>query len=398
MKPRSRFALKLLAQLVLVVCALLTTTAARSDSACMSTDLTTRAAAADWTMPVAACISSDVPVSPTPAARPMLVTREKMMASGDAPWRSPSHRHPAGGEPVLGDGEFFEQRVDATLPAVGPSFEFKRTYRSRVSFHGALGHSWDHSYDKRLLGVYGTGSGREWIEPACDHTFDFQDGALNIMHFTRDPASSPQSPLWSAHATGMTLDLYPTTNGDIQYRIHNPDGSAYIFDTTGYLAKIVDVVGNALTFDWAPSGEVLPDAKVYGPPKHLVRVHDGVHTVNYLDDAKAALQCISLGTQCGDATTRPADVLAYFTYTPSSELAAVYHGQGTVGERMVYRSSQPNDLQSYRPTDCLPNAKLTPFCQRFCGTVDPNDATYDDFGHLIRVHKDLLNGTATDTQ
>ena len=339
----------------------------------MSSDLSTRAAAADWSIPVAACMTSDTPIKPMAPARPMLVTREKMMMSGDAPFRSPSRRHPAGGDPVLGDGEFFEQRVDATLAALGPHYEFKRTYRSRVTFKGPLGASWDHSYDKRILGVHGSSNGREWLEPACDKSFDFQDGELNIVHFTRDDASSLYHPLWRAKGMGLTLDLVATTNGDVAYQIHDANGGTLIFDTSGYLAKMVDVVGNALTFDWDLSGEYMPDAVVYGPAKHLVRVHDGKRIVNYIYDAQKALQCVSLGTSCGDATSRPADVLAYFVYNTNHELQTVYHGQGTTGERMVYRSEGPLILLSYYPADCMPNADLAPFCNRLCGTVDANN-------------------------
>ena len=92
-------------QLVLAIGELGSAATARSDSQCMSNDLTPRAAAADWSFPPTSCISSTTPITPAPAARPMLVTREKMMASGNAPYRSPLHLHSFGGDSVLGDSE-----------------------------------------------------------------------------------------------------------------------------------------------------------------------------------------------------------------------------------------------------------------------------------------------------
>lgn len=368
--------MKRFAQLALVVPAFLISTVAHSDTQCLSSDLSTRAVGADWSIPAAACISSDTPVSPAPAPRPMVVTREKMMATGNAPVRSPSHRHPAGGDPVLGDGEFFEQRVDATLGGQGPRYMFKRTYRSRVTFRGGLGHAWDHSYDKRILGVHKSDKTHEWIEPACDNSFDFQDGELNIMHFVRDAAATATHPLWRARGTGLTLDVYPgAPTGVIQWQIHDADGNTMVFDPAGFLASISDAAGNALTFDWGPSPLDAPDLGLYGWPKQLLRVRDGVRTVNYVYTATGNLQCISLGTQCGDETSRPADVLAYVSYTPNQELSVVYHGQATVGERMVYRSSGPMSILNYFPSDCLPSPMLPQYCNRFCGAVDAKDAS-----------------------
>lgn len=368
--------MKRIAQLALFALAVLAATTAYSDD-CLTQDFSTRAAAADWSVPVAACLSSTTPVAPTAAARPMLVTREKLMATGNAPGRSPSHLHPAGGDPVLGDGEFFEQRVDATLAGLGPHYEFRRTYRSRVTFSSQLGPSWDHSYNKRILGIYHHADnigGREYIAPQCDNTFDFQDGELNIVHFTHDARSTATHALWSAHGTGLTLDAYPSP-GDTRWQIHDADGNTLVFDTAGYLSAIVDAAGNQLTFEWGDAFGIFPDVNVYGPPKHIVRVHDGVRTVNYIYKDQTTLQCISLGEQCGDAFGRPADVLAYFDYNKLGELAVVYHGQATRGETMIYRSAQGPKALDYFPVDCLPNATVDQFCSRFCGSVNASDPT-----------------------
>ena len=53
-------------------------------------------------------------------------------------------------DPVIGDGEFFTTVTDLSYPGFGLGFELKRSYRSRTSFAGPLGYSWDHGYDRRL--------------------------------------------------------------------------------------------------------------------------------------------------------------------------------------------------------------------------------------------------------
>jgi hypothetical protein len=142
--------------LLLVLGLSFTAASARSDADCggLTSDYSVRAAASDWTISAGDCSATQTSLAPAP--QPMVVTRQKLVATGGGPYRSPSRRHPAGGDPVLGDGEFYEERIDASLAGLGPHYEFKRTYRSRVNFKGTLGYGWDHSYDKRILGVTST--------------------------------------------------------------------------------------------------------------------------------------------------------------------------------------------------------------------------------------------------
>jgi len=48
-------------------------------------------------------------------------------------------------DPITGDGEFFTTVTDLSYPGFGIKFEFNRSYRSRSTAYGPLGHNWDHS-------------------------------------------------------------------------------------------------------------------------------------------------------------------------------------------------------------------------------------------------------------
>ena len=64
---------------------------------------------------------------------------------------SPNNPHLAADPLLMYNGEFVHTVVDLRIPGRGLPFEFKRTYRSRLSYNGVLGGGWDHSYNRRLI-------------------------------------------------------------------------------------------------------------------------------------------------------------------------------------------------------------------------------------------------------
>ena len=293
----------------------------------------------------------------------MVVTRQKLVATGAGPYRAPSPGHPAGGDPILGDGEFFEQRVDASLAGLGPHYEFKRTYRSRVNFRGTLGYGWDHNYDIRILGVL-TLANDEHIAPYCDNTIDLQDGDLNVIHFTLVPGTTK----YRAPGVSYVLDTFTNENGYIFWRMVDGDGTQYLFDTVGYLSQIRDVVGNTLTFGWeySPSSVTFPDDKLHGRTKRLLTVTDAARTVYYTYDGNDQLECVSLGAAC-------ADPLVKLSYSSHGELEHVYRGgASTPTESYTYRSASIPQFWPvpYFPVDCLPNAAIPDYCHSLCDQPD----------------------------
>src|SRR5262249_41037527 len=87
------------------------------------------------------------------------------------------------GDPVFGDGEFVTAETDVQFPGEGPlAYQFTRSYRSRVGFLGPLGHSWDHNFNKRLVGRNGG------VPNYGDSSITYYDGALHMIVFK--PAST----------------------------------------------------------------------------------------------------------------------------------------------------------------------------------------------------------------
>src|SRR5262249_20224279 len=152
-----------------------------------------------------------------------------------------------------GDGDLFEQRTDMELGGYGLHYEFKRTYRSRVQFQGTLGYSWDHNYNKRMIGPY-----------CLDASYysksggvDYQDGELNIIHFNYSgsarsanglsgtlyyaaPAGVPLTLtyVWCQDRTGATCSYYNNV-----FILRDADGVVTQFDSGGYVQRITDLAG-----------------------------------------------------------------------------------------------------------------------------------------------------------
>jgi len=339
----------------------------------------------------------DMPSAPAP----LLVTQQRIHPTGNAPGR---RGVAAGGDPVLGDGEFYEQRTDAQFAGFGPHFEFKRTYRSRADFRSALGFGWDHSYDKRLIGAVSRPDGdvfdpvgryalvpycpmfnteqQYWPANTADGGIDYQDGELNLVHFTFI-SSVTEQPVTKRHVTvnyagppGVGLSLRQDFYGDGNYStwtMVDADGNTLVFDALGYLSSITDVAGNKIEITWEaiPNAYASPDLAVHGPPMRINRVFDGNRTIQYNYSAAGYLQCITLGsTTCGTIAARPFDSLAYFDIDQTQgELKAVYHGQATGAEHYQYASSGVSVAVS--PSDCIANEWIAPYCQRLCSAPDP---------------------------
>ncbi len=170
-----------LARVALILAGLLLCTRSEAQTCLLPAGTQAAAAKVNWSFsPPVTC--PDGPIDEYAAApAPIVSPTARIDGTGTAPIKVPYLRHPAGGDPVLGDGEFFEARTDVELAGYGVHYEFTRTYRSRVNYAGVLGYGWDHNYNQRIIGVIQPGG---WIESACDNSIEFQDGSLNRVHFS----------------------------------------------------------------------------------------------------------------------------------------------------------------------------------------------------------------------
>lgn len=125
------------------------------------------------------------------AATPAVTPAARLGGAGRFPNELPRFRKAAGGDPVMGDGEFSIQRTDIAYPGKGMRYEFTRSYRSGLELDSPLGSGWDHNYDQRVIGKpvfdpYDDAKlpfAGDVIAPFCDNTVQVQDGAGSLVLF-----------------------------------------------------------------------------------------------------------------------------------------------------------------------------------------------------------------------
>jgi RHS repeat-associated protein len=351
---------------------------------------------AGWTFSPPACsggASSGGATPPTPAPTPTT----RMDATGSSPLRLPALRHPAGGDPVLGDGEFVESRTDVSLAGYGVHYQFTRTYRSGINFQGPLGYNWDHNYDQRLLGLYvanqdGTGE----MQTTCENTIDYQDGSLDRIQFT----FSYRDEIGNDHFTSSTGETYTLLrfrdgSGLAHWTLTSIDGTASEFDSAGFLSSIHDPPGNSMSFSWVD--DIGLTTKQYGPGRHLGFVTDPAgRIIDYVytfDNGRNVLQCLSLGTDC----TTPSNLLVTFNIQ-SSELKGVIRGADQYGEQYSYLDEQPNADQllnlGLTPPDCVPSAEISFGCEALCASPVTGLANTCNFAGMAQKIDDVCLSVA----
>lgn len=361
----------------------------------------------DWSFNPPACNDQSSSSTTTPPA-PVVGPQAILKATGGAPIKIPYLRHPAGGDPVLGDGEFTEARTDVSLPGFGMHYEFTRTYRSRVNFRSPLGFGWDHNYNQRIIGVRTGGDTSFDIEPDCDHSVDFQDGGVNRIHFTYAYTFNGIEYYQSKSAVPFTLTS-DTSKGSRTWTISDVNGLKRQFRPDGYLASITDTAGNMQLFNWEVDNSA-PYDKTHGATMRLSSVFDGIRTITYVYNDEQAnygvLQCITLGSDC----TANADLLVSFNITAMDsangpELLSVRRGLDQTGEQYVYldQLSNASDLLNLNvsPANCLDSTDLAASCHTLCDSKNVNDPSTCNNGGMqdqtAQYCSDLYCFTMTDS-
>jgi len=138
---------------------------------------------------------------------------------------------PKCGDPVMtSTGNFFYDHQDLSLPGIGMSLEFKRSYNSADALNsGSLGHGWTHNYNTDLV-----------FDSATTITVNYGSGAGVPFGSTDGVNFVPKK--------GVTEKLVKNTNGS--YKLVFADQTKYNFDAKGNLISQVDRYGNttALTY------------------------------------------------------------------------------------------------------------------------------------------------------
>jgi RHS repeat-associated protein len=368
-------------------------TALRAEAECvsMTTSDVSQATAAGWQVQSTPCMASTDPPAALPSPPAPIIFGSKMRPTGT----SPNLRvGVAGGDPVLGDGEFYEQRTDVSLPGFGSHYEFTRTYRSGVNAKsGRLGYGWDHNYNQHIVGILESQTlnfdpstsfivpyAHNSVTPAGlyeDGGFDYQDGALNLIHFHyvrtdshynyAAPRGVPLVAIWYGYGYGYSITNEIT-------------GEHFDFARNGVLIGITDLASNTISIGWTEG------ADFDGTNALVHTVDDGIRKVWYVYQVSASndtqLQCISTTEKCDSGT------LASFVYDPTTgDMKTVYHGTNTTGESYAY-AGKPFNPTAW-PADCLASASgsLYASCNSLCGKTDLSNievtGAYADYTDLV---------------
>ncbi len=136
----------------------------------------------------------------------------------------------AAGDPVLlHSGDLLQSEVDLKIPGRGMEYEFRRTYRSRISYDGPLGANWDHNYNKRLV----TQENGDIARFDGDARFDI---------YKRNEDGTYTTPAGRFDV----LSKLP----DSTFQIRDRHGVFYRYNSAGFITSITDSNNNALTFEY----------------------------------------------------------------------------------------------------------------------------------------------------
>jgi len=134
------------------------------------------------------------------------------------------------------DGDVKKEETDIVLPCPGLSLVLKRRYGSRSGRDTTLGHKWMHTYDALLsdksLNVSGTDYSWKILQTGTGEKIAFPKVSEGVYDRPR----------------GRQLTL---EDGTGFYRLTEPGGIVWIFDTNGIPETISDPVGNSIALTYA---------------------------------------------------------------------------------------------------------------------------------------------------
>jgi YD repeat-containing protein len=256
--------------------------------------------------------------------------------------------NPQAGDPVnLANQEFTLSAVDLEIAGRGINYSFSRYYRSRISYHGPLGHNWEFPYNKRVawhptkkdvfVFYNGMGQGDEYEYDATNDVIRSPATSFNRM------ITEPGNPLTLSlrEANGTIYNFYPLG-----------DATADASPDAGRLSAIISRCNNRLTFAYNAYGQMTTVYDSLGRPilheydstddyAHLVKIKDFANReVHYTYDASDDLIKIRgpevTGTPNGNDFTNGKE----WHYTYSSGYADPYLNHN------LLKITAPNDASS----------------------------------------------------
>ena len=186
------------------------------------------------------------------------------------------------GDPVyVANGDLRIRKVDFSVPSVGFPFVFVRTYKSRSTYNGRLGHKWEYNLNMRLnINGFGDVEGFDggnrmdlYTEEASDARWDPPAG-----RFDRIVRPSPSATtLERITAQGFKFVYEETSNDSNWYRIKsmedlNGNSQSFLYDATttaGKLTEVKDTNARSYTFLYDVNGR-MTELKDFGTTPRLI--------------------------------------------------------------------------------------------------------------------------------
>ncbi len=153
-------------------------------------------------------------------------------------------------DPVtLHNGEFYLRKTDLTIPGRGFDWKFTRTYKSRITYDGPLGHNWDFNYNSKLVEI--TEENVNSVDsskfPSIHGESFTKVGSLIVMDgFSRSDIYGLQEDGTYSPVKGAYVRLTKTEEGSFELR--DSEGNKKTYDSNGYYIRLEDRHGNYMTF------------------------------------------------------------------------------------------------------------------------------------------------------
>jgi len=275
-------------------------------------------------------------------------------------------------EPVsTGNGNYFYQHTDFSIPGRGIPLIFQRTYNALDNYVGPLGANWTHSYNL-LLTDGGSSISIKWGD---GHTENY---ALNAGLYVPPPG------------------VYNTLvkNQDGTYLVTQKDQTKYNFDTIGTLASVADKNGNQMTFSYDSKGHLAQITDTVG--RVMTLTYDKSNRIIRIVDPSGRKESLTYSSNNDLATvTDPLKGVTSFTYDTVHHVATITLPGKAPLLTNVYDSSGRVISQTNGNKFITTFAYSTPTAGQTTITDPLGNAivhTYDDNLRIVQI-TDALNGT-----
>ncbi len=193
---------------------------------------------------------------------------------------------------LLHNGGLITRVVDLKIPGRGMDFEFVRTYKSRITYEGILGHNWDFTYNS-LIAAGGLNGQDLVVLNGAGHQDTFQQATTTTYTPTRglfvkllhNPTLIGNGPTLSNSTVilkkpGGSLDVFEayqrlTFSGGgpfISHTVSQPrwrlnrsqdrhgNALSFVYDDRGLLVRVIDTLGRPIDFVYGfPDGSTSSD-------------------------------------------------------------------------------------------------------------------------------------------